>query len=104
MSDPFSTALDCLFGGPASVEAAYLAGGTGAGVAVRCVRGRPDEAIGFGDGQIIAATDIFELRRSEVAAPQAGDVIAIGAERFVIRGACQLDAEGLGWRCGADPE
>lgn len=104
MADPFAAGLGALFGGPASVAADYFAGGAGAAVPIRVVHGQPDGQVEWGEQAIVAASNMFEIRRADVAQPAAGDVLALTAGRFVLTGEPRLDVEGLTWSCGAEPE
>ena len=104
MADPFATGLAALFGGPASVAADYIADGTGAPVPIRVVHGQPDQDVAFGERGIVAASNLFEIQRSAVTAPAAGDVLELASGRFVLVGEPKLDVEGLTWFCGGEPE
>ena len=112
MCDPFATALDALFNAPGSVAAVYYPT-IGRPVAVRLIRSQPDEISRYGDAQIIQATNVFQVRRSEIDEPVTRAIIMPGAtivdcvvqgdEQLLIRGDAQLDVEGLTWTFGAEP-
>lgn len=111
MSDPFATALAALFGAAGSIAATFHPGGSAVGVELRVIRGQPDELAGFGDGQIVMATNLLDIRRSDVAHPVTGDEVqlylddarTVPGDRLVLAGAPRLDVEGLTWRCPAEP-
>lgn len=110
--DPFAAALDALFNAPGSAAAVYVPT-EGAPVAVRAIRSQPDALTSFGDGQVILATNIIEVRKSEVPHPDRRGYLAIGGELVdgVVSGGdlfsiCEeprLDAEGLTWTLGVEP-
>ena len=50
---------------------------------------------------MIQGTNLFLIRRSEVAAPQKGGKIISDGATFTLRGEAMLDVEGLTWRMGA---
>ncbi len=99
--DPFAAALDALFNAPGSAAAVYVPV-DGFPTDIRVIRSQPDVNTSFGDSQIIQATNVFEIRRSEVAAPTHGGRLMIGDEIFAIQGDGRLDVEGLTWTIGAE--
>jgi hypothetical protein len=102
MSDPFAAAMDAMFQAPGSENATYIPS-SGPAVPIRVIRSRPDGLARFGDALILPAADAFEIRRSDVAAPAVGDVVAIAAGGFAISIEPIGDVEGLTWTCGAEP-
>lgn len=106
MADPFATGLMALHRGPGSVAATYFAGGGGGGTPLRVIRSRPDVETGWaGEQPIVQASNVIDIQLSDVAEPLAGDVLELaGGERLVLAGEPMLDAEGISWRCGAEPE
>ncbi len=110
MTDPFAAALDALFNAPGSAAAAYQSISGTAPVPIRIIRAQPDE---LGPRNTVQATNTFDLRRSEVAQPVHGDVVAIGGvvidgeiiggEPFTLIGTPMLDVEGITWTIGAEP-
>lgn len=94
----FSAAVDAIFADPnMAVDALYTARGGTAGVACRLIRKRPDEMTDFGGAQIVSTTVLADVRISEIAAPQGGDRIGIGADMFEIQGQPRRDREYLVW-------
>lgn len=100
--NPFELALDAQFHAPGSVEAVFTpAVGDPLPDPVRVIRSQPDERTDFGAGTVIQGTNIFLLRRSEVAAPRKNATLQIGGATFTLKGEALLDVEGLTWRMGA---
>jgi hypothetical protein len=96
----FATATDALFADPNIARSAiWRAGGAGPGIAVRVVARRPDQVTGFGDSRAILPTVLIEVRRSEVAAPAAGDTVEIDGETFAIVAMPLIDGLRLIWTC-----
>ena len=93
--------IDALFADPnIARDALYRAQATGGTRMVRVVTKRPDEVLDFGDGRVVTATTVAEVRVSEVrvsevAEPQEGDTLQIGDAVFVIQGVPRRDAERL---------
>lgn len=96
-------ANDAQFFAPGSDEASYKpAAGDVLPDPIRVIRSRPDLDTSFGDGgRVILPTNVFLIRRSEIAQPAKGDMLAIGAARFKLQADAMLDVEGLNWRVGA---
>ncbi len=100
----FTAAIDALFADPnLGWDAVYLPEG-GSGVAVRVFRRQPDVALEFGDTRLSTTTAIFDVRISEVVAPNAGDRLVVDGETFVIQGEPIRDAERLVWTIEARPQ
>ncbi len=93
MIDAFSSAIDALFADPnIGEDALWMAGGVGAGVAVRIIRKSPDRMAEFGDSRAVLPTVGIDIRRSQAATIAEGDLIVIGAETFKIIGEPMGDA------------
>jgi hypothetical protein len=102
MSSAFSSAIDAIFrDANVAEDAIWRAGGAGDGTAVRVIRKSPDEVVGFGSGRAVMATVLIDVRVSEIAAPAAGDTVAIGDASFDIVGTPVRDSLGLVWTCEA---
>jgi hypothetical protein len=100
--EAFRAALDVLFADPNLGEhALWLAGGVGPGVAVRIIRRRPDAVVEFGASRALMATVLIDLRRTEAAAIDEGDLVVIGTETFKIIGSPASDPMGLVFTCEA---
>ena len=94
----FATAIDRIFADAnMAVDALWLAGGTGLGVAVRVIRKSPDEITPFGAGRILSETTMLDARVADMPTPASGDLIRIGAEDLVVQGEPKLDRERLIW-------
>ncbi|WP_096701333.1 hypothetical protein [Magnetospirillum sp. 15-1] len=94
----FADALDDLFADPnMAVTVSYQ------GRPVRALVRRPDRDIEFSDITVQTSTALFEIRRRDVPAPQAGDVIVHDGDSFVVQGEPRLDAERLIWTLDTRP-
>lgn len=98
-------AVDVLFADPnLSRDALWHAGGAGDGTAVRIIRKRPDQVVGFGDSRAVLPTVLIDVRQSEVPNPASGDTLEIEGETFTIIATPTIDAERLIWTCEASPQ
>ena len=103
--DAIETAIDALFADPnIARNALYRAQATGGTRMVRVVTKRPDEVLDFGDGRVVTATTVAEVRVSEVPEPREGDTLEIGDAVFVVQGVPRRDAERLIWSLDLRPE
>jgi hypothetical protein len=94
----FAEALDDLFTDPnIAVAVSYQ------NRPVRALVRRPDRDIEFSDITVQTSTAVFEIRRREVPAPLAGDMIVHDGDSFVVQGAPRLDAERLIWTLDTRP-
>lgn len=94
----FATAMNVIFtDANMAVDALWLAGGVGPGVAVRVIRKSPDEITPFGAGRILSETTLLDARVADMPTPAPGDLIRIGAEDFILQGEPKLDRERLIW-------
>ena len=94
----FADAIDDLFADPnMAVTVTYQ------GRSIRALVRRPDRDIEFSDITVQTSTALFEIRRREVPAPQAGDVIVHDGDSFVVQGEPRLDAERLVWTIDVRP-
>ena len=100
----FSTAMTAIFADRnMAVDALWLSGGVGPGVAVRVIRKSPDEITPFGAGRILSETTLLDARVADMPTPAPGDLINIGLESFIIQGAPKLDRERLIWTLDMRP-
>lgn len=98
----FAAATDILFADPNLGEhALWQAGGVGPGVPVRLIRRRPDAVVEFGASRALMATVLIDLRWTEAAAINEGDLVVIGTETFKIIGSPASDPLGLVFTCEA---
>jgi len=94
----FADAFDDLFADPnMAVTVSYQ------GRPIRALVRRPDRDLEFADITVHTATAVFEVRRRDVAAPQAGDIITHDGDSFVVQGEPHLDAERLVWTINVRP-
>jgi len=100
----FATAMTAIFADRnMAVDALWLSGGVGPGVAVRVIRKSPDEITPFGAGRILSETTLLDARVADMPTPAPGDLINIGLESFIIQGAPKLDRERLIWTLDMRP-
>jgi hypothetical protein len=69
----------------------------GPNLAVTVIPKRPDEIIGLGQSDIAADVTLFDLRTSEIAGPQEGDVLRYGGDDYRIIGTPRRDIHRLIW-------
>ncbi len=94
----FATAMTVIFADRnMAVDALWLPGGVGPGVAVRVIRKSPDEITPFGAGRILSETTLLDARVVDMPTPTSGDLIRIGLEDFILQGEPKLDRERLIW-------
>lgn len=97
-------AIAALFADPnLGRDAVWRAGGAGDGSAVRVIRKRPDQVVGFGDSRAVMPTVLIDVRRAEVPNPASGDTLEIEGETFAVIATPTIDAERLIWTCEASP-
>ena len=94
----FATAMNVIFADAnMAVDANWIAGGAGPGVAVRVIRKSPDDITPFGAGRILSETTLLDARVADLPSPAPGDLIRIGLEDFILQGEPKLDRERLIW-------
>lgn len=94
----FAAAFDDLFADPnMAVTVSYQ------GRPIRALVRRPDRDLEFSDITIHTATAVFEVRRREVPAPQAGHVIVHDGDSLIVQGEPRLDTERLIWTLDTRP-
>ncbi|CDK99759.1 conserved protein of unknown function [Magnetospirillum gryphiswaldense MSR-1 v2] len=94
----FAAAIDDLFADPnMAVAVSYQ------GHPVRALVRRPDREAEFSAITVQTSTAVFEIRRRDVPAPQAGDMIIDDGGSFVVQGEPRLDAERLVWTLDTRP-
>jgi hypothetical protein len=79
------------------VEATYRAAGSGAPLAIRVLRASPDRVVDAFDTAVLRATDVLTVSIALLAAVEAGDTFAIGADLLTVDSA-ERDAAGVAWR------
>jgi len=100
----FATAMTAIFADRnIAVDALWLSGGVGPGVAVRVIRKSPDEITPFGAGRILTDNTRLDARIADMPTPAPGDLINIGLESFIIQGEPKLDRERLIWTLDMRP-
>lgn len=101
----FALAISALFADRNMAEdATHIAGGTGPSRSARVIVSRPDEAIGFGDTEILTSTFVIEVQRSVVPALARGDKFQLRGTLYTVHHDPRLDPLGLVWRCGLVPD
>lgn len=102
--DAFAAAIDAVFADlNIARDARWRASGEGAGVIVRVISKRPDQAANFGDSRVMLPTMLVDVRRSQVAAPASGDTVEMDSETFEVIATPVIDSLRLVWTCEAAP-
>lgn len=100
--DPFRAALDALFSVPPAQDATFTPrGGVQRPDPIRVIVGKPDEPVSFGEGRIINAEIVIDIRMHEVAEPTAGDQVVTATAAYELIGEPMSDLEGMTWQIGA---
>jgi hypothetical protein len=100
----FEAAIDALFDDPnLALAGLYRAGGTALDIPVRVIRRQPDRIGELGVTRLRTATNVFELRTSEVPSAAEGDMLTVRGVRYVVQGEPMGDAERLVWTIEARP-
>lgn len=98
----FAAALNALFADPNfGRDAVYRAGGDGPETPVRAVLRAPDRITTFNQGRFVADTVLIDLLVSEVATPEPGDTLSLGAVTYELRADPVRDVDRLTWTCEA---
>ena len=101
----FSAAMDAIFADPnMAADATWSYLGVDPPVACRVILKSPDETTEFGGARIVSDSVIADVRVSDIADPQPGDVVAIGADYYRIQGKPRRDRERLVWTMELVPE
>ena len=98
---PFGNMIDACFD-RLGIDATYTPQ-VGSGVAVKIIFTLPTEVAGLFDAGLAAPAHVADVRVGEVAAPAAGDTLAVGSDTYLIRQAHQ-DSERLVWRLDLDKQ
>ena len=100
----FAAAIDAIFADPnVAADAVYTTVTDGEVLSVRVIRKSPDVLQGFGGAQFQAESNMFDLRKSEIAQPLKGDTFAIGTARYVVQSEPMLDRLQLVWTLDVRP-
>ena len=73
----------------------------GGSLTVRVILGQATEVSGLFDAGLAAPAHVADVRITEVAAPQTGDLLIVDGATYIVRQARQ-DAERLVWRLDLD--
>lgn len=97
---PHIEAMFSVLGRPA----AYILDG-GTPIEIRVIPKRPDEIEEINGMQIVAATNVFDVRRSEISQPKKGDELTFEGETYIIIGEpVSRDPDRLIWTLSAAEE
>lgn len=103
MAAAFDDALDAVFASDLALAAVFVPQ-VGLPTPCRVIRRAPDVLLALGEITVSAATNVFEVRASEIARPRAGDALRLGAlggpadPAFVIQSApTKRDPDRLVW-------
>lgn len=101
----FAAAVDAIFADPnMAADATWSYRGVDPPVACRVILKSPDETTEFGGARIVSDSVIADVRVSDIADPQPGDVIVIGTETWRIQGKPRRDRERLVWTMELVPQ
>ena len=75
----------------------------GGSLTVRVILGQATEVSGLFDAGLAAPAHVADVRITEVAAPQTGDLLIVDGATYIVRQARQ-DAERLVWRLDLDKQ
>lgn len=101
----FAVAMDAIFADPNMATAAvYMPQGSVPHLSVRVMLRRPDDARDYNEARILVDTISIDVRSSEVATPQSGDVYVINGQSYVQQGEAVEDALQLVWTIGLIPQ
>jgi hypothetical protein len=94
----FADMVTALFADPVLSKAAvYQPQGSGQTLLIRVMAKQPDTLTGFGDGQIHAATSLFDVQAKDMAQPAVGDQLTVGDIVYVVQSEPTADRERLIW-------
>ncbi|OSM04148.1 head-tail joining protein [Magnetofaba australis] len=94
--NPFEMAVDAVFAS-FGVAATYTPANGDPATEITVLAKRPDEVVGFGETRIAAEISLFEIRASDIANPQGGDVITLNSIDYTVQGAPTRGTERLVW-------
>ncbi|ODM43033.1 hypothetical protein [Cereibacter johrii] len=101
----FAAAVDRLFAHPSlATPALWITAATAEERQIRVIARAPDRITDFGAGRFVSDTTVVDVRVADLPAPRPGDLIVIGADRFVIQGEPLRDRERLIWKLDLRPE
>jgi len=101
----FAVAVDRLFEHPSlAASALWISAASAEECQIRVIARAPDRVTDFGAGRFVSDTTMVDVRVADLPAPRPGDLIVIGAERFVIQGEPLRDRERLIWTLDLRPE
>ncbi|OSM07597.1 head-tail joining protein [Magnetofaba australis] len=92
----FNLSVDAVFDA-FGVAATYTPANGDPATTITVLAKRPDEVVGFGETRIAAEISLFEIRASDVASPEAGDVITLNGINYTVQGTPMRDVERLTW-------
>lgn len=99
----FAAAINVLFTDPNVSAAVTFTPAGGVPQSIRAIVARPDATADFLNSRIATTALEVELRVSDVTKPNAGDLVAIDGETFIVQGEPLRDPERLTWRCDLRP-
>lgn len=101
----FAAAVDAIFADPnMAADAVWRVQGVGPDTACRVIRAQPDDLTDYGTSRLVTQSHRLDVRISEIPAPEVGDMILIGDERYIVQSKPRADRERLVWSVDARPE
>lgn len=102
----FAADTAAIFGDVLAEDATYIPQG-GAHFALRVIRSRPDEAVGFGERRLVSDTAMFLVQAADLERlgrpPGEGDEIRVGEASYTVQGAPRRGERHLYWMIEARP-
>ncbi len=100
----FAVAMDRIYANPSmAVAALWISGTTSQERSIRVIRRAPDRITDFGTARFVSDSMVLDVRVSDLADPQPGDLIVIGTESFTIQGEPVRDSDRLIWTLDLRP-
>jgi len=97
----FAAAVDAIFADPnMAADAIWREDRVGPPVTVRVIRKSPDQIAEYAEARMILPSTMVDVRVSDLPEPEAGDMITIQGEDFIIQGQPRRDRERLVWTIG----
>lgn len=96
----FALGIDAVFGDPnIAVYARWRQGGAGEGVSIRVILTSPDRIVRFGGSRAVMASEMLDVRASDIASPAKDDTFQIGSRVLTVLANPVADTLRLVWSC-----
>lgn len=102
-TDVFQEAADRIYESELAVDAKYQRKGSVKRDDVRVIPARADQMVDFGDAELVSASGLFKIRRSQVAQPCEGDLLRVDGEWRRVQGDPTLNRRRIEWLLDTAP-